>query len=45
MNNGNKYHPYKNVIKKHYLEFLDEENNKDRIRDDGIYTSYYIGED
>ena len=32
-------------MQKYFLEFLDDENNTDRYREDGIYTSYYIGED
>lgn len=31
-------------MQKYYLDFIDDSNNTERMRDDGIYTSYYLSE-
>jgi hypothetical protein len=45
MNDANKYFLYKEEIKKHYLDFLDEPRNSPRRKEgDGIYTTYSFGD-
>jgi alkaline phosphatase D len=42
---GNKYHANKDEAKEIYFDFIDEPENSPRRREgDGIYGSYFIGE-
>lgn len=45
LNDGGKDNPTKHKIREYYLDFLDEpKNSPRRTNPNGIYESYYIGE-
>jgi len=45
VNDGNKHFKYKERNKQFYLDFLDESQNSSRRTRDGVYESYYLGQD
>jgi len=44
-NNANKHFPYKKLTQQLFLDFLDEPENSNRRLQEGIYESYYIGDE
>ncbi len=45
LNNAGKYYPNKEIARKLFLDFLDEDsiNSTRRNQSGGIYASYYLG--